>query len=227
MTTKFTSSLTDLLKTAIESYVEDLNIALPCRVVSYDATKQTADLQPEIKKVLLNTEDEQIEESYPVLPDVPVAFPRAGNWFLSMPVTAGDKMFVVFSSRSLDEWRALGEETLPADQRVHPLNGAVAIPGNLYPDGSELSNAHASNLVLGKDTGARIYVKDDEIDLYEENASDYVALKQLVTDAIDDFKSWATTHAHTGVATGLGTSGPPSSPPGSTGNVGASKVKAT
>lgn len=227
MTAKITATLSQVLSTAIESYIDDLTIALPCRVLSYDPAKQTAKLQPEIKKSVLNTKDELDSESLPALPNVPVAFPRAGDWFLSMPVAVGDKMYVIFSSRSISEWRKTGAESLPEDQRVHPLNGAVAIPGNLYPDSQALGNVHANDLVIGKDTGARIYVKDDEIHLYEENASQFVALAQKVFDEIDALRSFVATHTHSGVQTGAGTSGTPVGSPPAVNSVAAAKVKAT
>ena len=45
-----TPTLQELLKDAIEARVTDIHVALPGIVQKYDAAKQTADIQPTIKK---------------------------------------------------------------------------------------------------------------------------------------------------------------------------------
>lgn len=234
MPERITPTLSEVLRTAIESYVDDLYVALPCRVLSYDSATQLADLQPNIKRKVLGSEGSLVEDAFPVLANVPVAFPRAGDWFMSMPVTAGDNMLVVFSSRSFEDWRDTGLEIVADDIRSHPLNGAIAIPCNLYPKTDALGNAHASKLVVGKDTGARIYIDSDQIDLYQESASEFVALATKTFNEINALRSTVasfvtTFNAHTHVETG-GTTAPPAVPassPAAVASVAAAKVKAT
>ena len=115
----------------------------------------------------------------PVLPRVPVVFPRAGDFFLSLPIVKGDRVLLVFADRSLDQWVDAGREGDAVDGRTHDLSDAVAIPG-LYPTSEKLADAHAANMVLGKDGGIQIHLKPaGEIHLGSENAADFVSLAGL------------------------------------------------
>lgn len=234
MTAKTTATLSEVLRVAIESYIDGLHIALPSRVLKYDATTQTVTLQPELKRLITKIDGTTLEESLPAIPNVPVAFPRVGDWFLSFPVAVDDKMFAIFSSRSLDEWRSVGTDVLATDPRVHPLNGAVAIPCNLYPSSLSLSSVHTDNLVVGKDDGAKVYVKSDSIALYEENPSEFIALATKTFNEINALRTTVNTlvtayNAHTHAETGITTSTPsvPASAPAAVNSVASSKVKST
>ena len=208
-----TPTLSDLLATVVESYVEDLHVALPCKIQSYDATKLIADVQPQIKRSVTKKDGTKAYESFPLIPSVPIAFPRANDWFLSLPLQAGDFVFVVCSERSLEDWRATGTESEPTDYRMHRLDGAVAFPVSLYPSSNLLASVSTTNMVLGKDAGAKIYVRSDG-KIHIGEATDFVAKATPTENRLDALESkvnelitFAATHAHTGVTTGLGVSG--------------------
>lgn len=228
-------SLAALLSGVVRTHLGALRVALPGKVESYDAATQTADIKPLIKHVV-EAEGGEIAESLPVLPNVPIAFPRAGDFFVSFPVAKGDTVLVVFCDASIDEWRATGKESEPGDLRKHSLSGAVAIPG-VYANDDKLSDAHGENMVMGKDGGSQIHIKpNDEIHLGSEDASDFVALAGLVRDEItavrNTLNSLVTSynaHTHGGVMAGAGTTAAiitPASPPAAVGDVAASLVKA-
>jgi len=234
---KIQVSEVELIKTAIEFYFDQFFTTVVARVESYDATKQEADLVPVTKVQVYDDNDKLVEDDLPKLVNVPVAFPRSGDWFMSYPVSVGDTMTVVIASRDFSDWRSTGHDSVAKDVRVNPFNGAIAIPNNIYASSKALTKVHASKLVVGKDTGARIYISDDQINIYEENAAQFVALAQKTFDEINAVRntlnalvSTYNAHTHSGVTTGGGTTGVTTSPgtaPAAVNSVAAAKVKAT
>lgn len=246
MTQRVTPTLSEVLRTAVESYFERHFTTLVCKVESYNATLQEADLKPISLVKVYNTDGELVEEELPVLASIPIAFPRSGDWFMSWPVTVGDTMTVVIASRDYADWRETGQDRVAEDVRVNPLSAAIAIPNNIYAKSAALTNVHTSKMVIGKDDGARVYIDSDQINLFEESAAEFVALGQTadtrfenienkLNDLISKYNSLVssvTAHTHAGVATGLGStapavSGTSESALGAQSSVQAVKVKAT
>jgi len=236
-------TLAEVLRLALQAHQGNIHVSLPGSVQAYDAATQLADVQPLLKRPLVDADGVELEaESLPILMDVPVRFPRGGGGFSSFPIAKGDLVHLVFVERSMDGWAAGdGAETAPLDYRMHSLADAVAYPG-LYPRRRALADAHAENLVWGFDAGSQLHVKPSgEIDLGSENAADYVALAQLVKDEVtalrDTVNSLITAynnHVHTTTAT-VGASPTPgiispttstATPPAAVGDVAAAKVKA-
>ena len=124
------NSIVDAIGSAIQDARVSLNTMLPGIVHKYDADTQRAQVQVAIKRKDLLGNTYQI----PVITEVPVTWPRAGNAILHFPLTEGDGVMLMFSARSLDNWRVQGGVVEPAEVvRFHDLSDAVAVPG-LYPD---------------------------------------------------------------------------------------------
>lgn len=102
-----------------------LRVALPCRVVSFDADRQTVSAQPEIAQLL----SDESTEDYPVLLDVPVFVQRGGKYVATMPIAEGDPCLVIFGDRCIDAWFSGGSGAAPADFRMHDLSDGFAIVG--------------------------------------------------------------------------------------------------
>lgn len=138
-------TLAQVLKDAIEARLVNLHVSMPARVVSYNASKQTAEVQPEIKRIFRTNESAEI----PVIVNVPVAWPRANKAYIHMPLKAGDQVMLVFSERSLDEWKQNGGSVRPKELRKHDLTDAWAVPGG-YPF-SNTVNANDKDLTIVHD----------------------------------------------------------------------------
>ena len=234
--------LAELIRMAIKQNQAELHVSLPGRIEAYDASQQTADIQPLLQRVLVDEDGDELDpETLPIIHDVPIAFPRGGGCFLSWPLAEGDLVQLFFIERSIDQYLGGdGEITKPLDYRMHNLSDAVAYPG-CYPKNLALADAHAENAVWGIDGGLQIHVKSGEIDIGSENAADFVALAQKVFDEIDALRttvnSFVTnynTHIHTTTATigpsaVVGVISPTvaqASAPAAVGSVAADKVKA-
>lgn len=188
------TTVAEIISEALESRLLDVHTALPGRILKYNAAAQTADIELQIKRSLLDDDEMVTSEEMPILPNVPIAFPRSAAFFISFPLAAGDFVFVIFAESSIDLWRAKGNVIAAGDIRRHTLTGGVAIPC-LYPTGSALSGAHASDMVAGHDSGAQIHTKSGgTVEVTSggaASADDYVAQSgkveseiQTIVDAI-------------------------------------------
>ena len=91
-----------------------LHCALPGIVVSFDAVRQTAEVQPAVKLGSMN---------YPVLSDVLVFMP------VPFEVNPGDPCLVIFADMDIDAWFESGEPKEPKSARKHSLSDGFAFVG--------------------------------------------------------------------------------------------------
>lgn len=205
--------LGEVLRRGIDSRVADVWTAFPAKVLSYDADNQVADLEPKIRRPL-PTDDGTIEfEDLPVLPNVPIRFPRGGGdqYAITWPLQAGDWVDVTVETYSSSGWRQTGETGDPLDVRAHNLSSVYARPG-ASPNTQKLAGANDPDNAL---------VLDAPLIKLIRGASEFVALANLVRNELDAIKTTLGTGT-TPVGGGTVTFGTPYVP----GNVAATKVKA-
>lgn len=121
--------VTETLRSALEGNQAEIWTALPGIITAFNSDAVTASVQPGIKGKI-KTEEGQINSvSLPLLVDVPVVFPRGGDFTLTFPVKAGDECLVVFASRCIDDWWQSGKEGEQIDRRMHDLSDGFALVG--------------------------------------------------------------------------------------------------
>ena len=193
------SDLAELLRKAMEHRLSDVRTSMPARVSVYNLATQTVDVEPLVREIT-ETDGDDIEEALPVIPGVPVAWPRGGGFFITFPLVPGNTGQIVVCDRSIDQWRTKGSDTYtpgfgfavdPLDKRRHGLAGAVFYPG-LSDSLSPLLDAHALDLVLGKDGGSSIHIKP--------TGEIHIGLAPSVFVALADHTHSYTPALHPGVA---------------------------
>lgn len=133
-------------------------VARPGKVTAYDPLTNTAVVQPMIKHALYKGDGERVYEELPEIPFVPVLFPRASGYAITLPVATGDYVLLVFCDVSLAEWREGGDVSEPVDARRHSIGWPVAVPG-FFPDVAPLSPnpldvaARLAGMCMGADGG--------------------------------------------------------------------------
>lgn len=150
------SSLATNIRQGIETKLKDLHTSMPGIVQTFDASTQTATIQPAVKRIFI-TRDEEIEiltpTDLPILINVPVVFPRGGGFSLTFPVQPGDECLLVFCERAIDTWHESGNISQPNAKRFHSLSDATAFVGlsslpNKIPDYDD------TNVQLKRDDGS-------------------------------------------------------------------------
>lgn len=150
-----TNALAGLLKDAMDSRVSEVNTCLPAKVKAYYPATQTADLLPCVKRPMPTDTGGQTSEPIPEMLGVPVAFPRAGDFIMHLPLQAEDFVLLVFSQFSIGEFLANGhvqEQQEPDDVRHHSMSSAVAIAG-VFPNNDRVSGLSATEALLGNPAG--------------------------------------------------------------------------
>jgi hypothetical protein len=171
----------ELFRRAIESRILDVWTSFPARVVAYDKANQTADLAPVVRRSLPTEDGGTVAEDLPVLPNVPILFPRGGGdaYAITWQLAPGDHVLVHVSAVSFAGWRRTGETSDPGDVRPHCLGNAYAIPGAAH-------NAQAAALAQAQDVA--LVIEAPSIKLGAA-ATDYAALASVVMSNLNALKN--------------------------------------
>ena len=210
-----TPSERDNLAMAIRAHMALAHTVIPGVVKSYDATTQTATVQPSIQ--FKRRDGEGVIQNYTPDPiaDVPVAFPGAGAYSITWPLAAGDLVTLVFAERSITEWKATGGTSVEAqDTRRFDLTDAIAIPALRSPASPIPAAGYAAGVLV---------VRSAEIRLGSSAAAQFVALANLVLDRLTAIVTGYNTHTHTSA---VGPTGPPNTPLAAPASVACTTTKA-
>jgi|GEM_PF-1973817 len=186
-----------------EAQMEELKLSMHFsgvgRIQSYDPVRQVADIVPQVRHPVPQADGTYLFEDLPMLPGVPVLFPRMGKWFMAFSVEVGDAVQLIYDSAAPGAWRRqvdtgatgldrIRELKTPATlQRHHPSN-AVAIAGidtynralaHAPPAGAP--NLPGSLMTMGSDldAGCRISIYGDGVVKITQGAA---VVMQIDTD---------------------------------------------
>ncbi len=211
------NELIQALQVMTESSLSEVNTMMPGRIISYDAARNRAIVQPMMPKSLANGE----ALDPPTIAEVPIAWGMGsgGTAGLTAPIKPGDGVMLHFSQRSLEGWLS-GNNTAPDDPRRFDLTDAVAVPGlaasgvsanptdvelrfgpvklRMRPDGGAVLETAGGNLTITADgvaafTGPKVTVSGDVI-VTGDVVAGTISLRN---------------HVHLGVQSGAGMSGVP------------------
>jgi hypothetical protein len=103
-------------RTQQESTITRVRVAVPGKVLRYNADTRCADIQPMIQDG---------PETPPQLLDVPVYFPGEFTY----DINAGDECLVICADNNIDAWWATGQVSRPMTERHHDLSDGFALVG--------------------------------------------------------------------------------------------------
>lgn len=155
----------EFYRTLIDTVKNQIRVAIPGVIQSFNAEEQTAKIQPTLREeIILPDYSKQIVQ-LPLLLDVPVCIPRAGGYSITFPVKQGDECLVIFSDMCIDAWWSYGSIQNQIEKRRHDLSDAFAI---LAPTSQpkRLTNYSTDSIQIRKDDGSSyIELKNNEINL--------------------------------------------------------------
>lgn len=106
-----------------------LRVAIPGIVESFDAARQTVSVQPALTENIQIGEEAAKATALPILTDIPIYFPRAGGYSITLPVKKGDECLLVFADMCIDGWWQSGGVQDQMETRRHDLSDAFALIG--------------------------------------------------------------------------------------------------
>lgn len=117
------------LRIAMDYQQSSMWTAIPAIVDSVDFTTMTISAQPAIQGQLTDLNGLVSYVNLPLLIHVPIQFPVAGGFALTLPIKANDEVLVIFASRCIDSWWQSGGVGVPLEFRMHDLSDGFAIVG--------------------------------------------------------------------------------------------------
>lgn len=138
--------------------MNSLAVAQPATIINFYPSTQTADVQPNIAKVIqyltdTNGNPQPVYGAYPVFPSVPIICLGGGGGAITFPITAGDQCMLTFIDKNMDAWWLSGTQGLPPNNaRQHDLSDAVAIIG-LRSQNNSLSSYSTTDTQIYGSTG--------------------------------------------------------------------------
>lgn len=212
-----TPSLAEVFRNAFDESMLEVRVALPCKVVSYDAATRTVSVTPLVGRLVKDLEGKEKAESLPVLNTVPVVFPGGGGAEVTFPIQPGDTGELSFHDSSLDEWKAADNQPVIArDIRSHHLSDASFRPGLRSPGGpgnAPRTDAAVFGYATAESGGTHaVHVTPGGISLGEPSAAYAVALAESVEaevskvrDTLNALVLAFNTHTHVVATTGTAT----------------------
>lgn len=158
----------------------ELHTCLPGIIKSFDPAKQTAKVQPAIKRLFTETGFVDLPECV----DCPVQFPAGGNFVLTFPVTAGDECLLVFSERAIDFWWDRGGTQEPSEYRLHDLSDGFALVGVSSKPRFLSPGVNTSAVELRTRDGALVLQMDGTTIKAGINSPEHAALADTLKDVI-------------------------------------------
>lgn len=192
------------LRRLIATELAEVHTCLPGEIISYDGVMAT--VKPTLDKRLANGE----ALAAPLIARVPICWPvAANNAAVTVPLKPGDPVLLHFCERALEDW-LLGSDGPPGDPRQFDLTDAFATPimrpGRASADKVNVSIQHgAGSIKIAPDGSVTV-------------ASPAVVFQTPLVTITGNLNIVGTTlgagvnlntHVHTGVESGLDSSGPP------------------
>lgn len=220
-----TAQWKDILRQAIT----ELRVSIPAIILEFDASNQTATVQIALREVVRTPTGPQNVAVYQIQ-TVPVMFPSAGGFSLTLPLAPGDEGFLLFCDCCIDLWWARGGVQNQLERRRHDLHDCGFYPGGrsapralsgysgesarlTKDDGSayiELTAAGGVNVVAPAGVVITGDVAIDGLITGVDGAGAINLTVPVVSSAEGTFDGIAvSTHTHSGVQTGSGDTGPP------------------
>jgi hypothetical protein len=209
----------EAIRIALDARQARMWTAMPGIVVSVNPLLLTCVVQLAILGRFEDQNGNVLPTQIPPLQDVPIVFPSAGGFTITLPIAAGDEVLVVFASRCIDSWWQNGGDTNnPMEFRMHDLSDGFCLPG-------PKSNPQAAKLLLGGVDLTNLQIRsDDGVTFIEITPAGQVAIAAPVggvsiagnlsvsgevTARVATTPVTLSAHHHTGVTTGSGSSGGP------------------
>lgn len=200
----FTATIVAILKKFMQS-TDDM---LPAIVETYDRPANRAVVRPLIAMVL--TSGEQLRRA--PFASIPVMQFGGGGFVLSFPIKPGNLGWIKANDRDISLFAQSFNESVPNTERLHSFSDAVFIPDVMR--GYTIAGEDADNAVLQNlDGSVRVSLWPGKIKmtapLVEIDGALTVTGQVTSGTGVNVGAVELTTHKHTGIQPGTGTSGGP------------------
>lgn len=195
-------------KTILKQALTDLRVSIPAIIESFDPVTQCATVQVAINEIV-RTQGGPQNISIKPINKVPVCFPSAGGFSLTLPLQPGDEGLLIFCDMCIDLWWARGGIQNQLERRRHDLSDCGFYPGGRSQP--RVLPAYSPNSVQLRSDDGTTYLEVAPGGLVNIVAPGGVNIigNLIVSGEVTGNAIPLSTHIHGGVQTGGGVSGPP------------------
>lgn len=198
------------LRSVMRKMMQGVDSMLPAKVLAYDRANNVATVQPLI--AVLTTSGERVTRAQ--VARVPVLALGGGGFVINFPLKAGDLGWIEASDRDISLYMQSFGESQPNTLRMHSFEDGRFIPdmmkafdlGDVADDAMTIQSADGA--VRIEISPAKLKLVAPEIEVV--GPATFRDLATFEDDTITNGIRFST-HKHTGVQTGGGTSGGPTS----------------
>lgn len=200
-------------RAALDGRQAQIWTAMPGYVTAIDFSTMTVSVQPTIKGTVIDEDENEQPVNLPLLINVPIQFPMAGGFALTLPIAVNDECLVVFSSRCIDAWWQSGGIQKAMEARMHDLSDGFAIMG-IKSVPNVLPNISTTEAQLRKTDGSTYLsiTADNKIKMVApagiEVTGNMTVLGLLKSGLTTPTLVGASTHTHTSASPGSQTTVP-------------------
>lgn len=213
-----TGKMGEVLRRNNENISNEIRVALPGVIESFDTATQTAVVRAALReRMLIDGKEEDTE--IPLIPDVPVYFPGGSNFDISYPVLPGMECLLVFADCCMDAWWESGGVQNQTEIRRHDLSDGFALVGfrsqqglaEKYRDDALVLRAEDTLLEISPEevkvttTGVLVNAQS-KIEMNTENTTVNASRIDLNGVLVINGEQYVD-HRHKGVTTGSGNTG--------------------
>lgn len=182
----------ELLDVTIDSVKNALYHVFPGTVQAFHAgsaglSAAAVDVVPSVNDVRFDTETfARISEPWPVIPNIPIAYPKGGGYVIQFPLAPGDRVTLIAYDMDPTLHRLNGAaQTDPMDTSRHTGAYWVCLPNDITnPGAPSCSAAAATSLVVGKDGSTQQIVFNGSTIALGNPATDFVAMASQVANEL-------------------------------------------
>lgn len=209
------AGLGSMLKATMDKYMKSVDGMLPAVVVAYNRVTNRATVAPAINIVMTN--NQQVTRAQ--LANIPVLALGGGDFVLTFPLKPGDTGWIEASDRDISTWLQGGgkRRSQPNTHRTHSFSDGRFIPDKLadftLPPEAEggvcLQNKSGTCAIIITDSKTIIKGPIEMLDAVEMKQTLKVTGQSTMQGGANIAGIEFSTHKHSGVQTGGGTSGGP------------------
>ena len=203
-------SLGGALRSVFRKLMQGTDGMLPATVVSYDRAANVATVRPLI--ALLTTSGETVKRAQ--VARVPVVALGGGGFVINFPLRPGDRGWIEASDRDISLFLQSGGDAAPNTLRLHSFEDGRFIP-DIFAAFDVSQVAGDAMTIQSADGAVRLELSPARIKMTAPDVTINTGLLTVngpvatVGTLTNNGVNVGSTHAHTGVQTGGGTSGPP------------------
>jgi hypothetical protein len=123
------NSLEGFVSSAMRGRLLETHVLMPGVIEAFDPVTVRASVRIPLKRLSEDLDGIRSQLDWPLLTGVPVSYPHAGGFAITMPITIGDEVLVGFTDRDLSRWLDNHLELPPETNRAHDLADGVVLAG--------------------------------------------------------------------------------------------------